>query len=213
MSGIEGNILGIETAIAGGSLTLFRDGIEAASWTGPSDVSRAEYILPAIDSLLSQQSIRPADLWMVAVSTGPGSFTGIRIGIATVLGLRASLGVRIVGLRALEAMAFSALTGDVLTAVPVGRQFICQQRFCGPESKSEPELLSETEFLEGLRHIDAPTVIVHRSLYRNVKNSGTWPFELVDAGGNIARLICLARNSDFARKELQPLFMDRSRVS
>lgn len=58
-----------------------------ADFTGEPDRSHSEKLLATLDSLLGQADIVATDLDMLAVTTGPGSFTGLRVGIATALGL------------------------------------------------------------------------------------------------------------------------------
>ena len=74
-------ILAIESAIAGGSLSLIRGDVELGNWIGRADVSRAEEILVNIDAMLTACGVSKHDLDLIAVSAGPGSFTGIRIGM------------------------------------------------------------------------------------------------------------------------------------
>ena len=75
-------------------------------------VSRAQTLLEDVDALLRQGGARPTDLAALAVGVGPGSFTGVRIGLAVARGLALSLGLRGAGvstLAALEAGAPGAL--------------------------------------------------------------------------------------------------------
>jgi len=125
-----GITLAIESAIAGGSLSLLSNGSELEGWTGNDKVSRAEELLPNIIEILARQGVDRRMISRIAVSLGPGSFTGIRIGIATALGLKNSLNIPCVGMSALEAMAANAnVTGTVIAALPVGRDLICSQVF------------------------------------------------------------------------------------
>lgn len=55
--------------------------------TGPPDRSHSERVIATLDSLLKKADIAPSELDALAVAVGPGSFTGLRVGIATVLGL------------------------------------------------------------------------------------------------------------------------------
>ena len=80
-------LLAIESAIAGGSIALFKDDYIVCGASGGNFVSRAEDLLPRIIDLLGDAGITVGQLKRVAVSLGPGSYTGLRIGIATVMGL------------------------------------------------------------------------------------------------------------------------------
>jgi tRNA threonylcarbamoyladenosine biosynthesis protein TsaB len=69
--------------------------------------TRSAHLLPAIDYLLREAGWRLADLNLIAVGSGPGSFTGIRIGLSTALGLAQSLRVPMAAVSGLDALAFS----------------------------------------------------------------------------------------------------------
>ena len=140
-------VLGIEAAIDGGSLFLTRDANPVDGWTGEGTVSRAEKVLPNIDSLLAKNGLTVRDIDTIAVSVGPGSYTGIRIGIATALGLRMSVGVKLVGMTMLQAISFAFNRGKRLVAVPTGRQFICLQEFKGDVALTNAELIHESNLM------------------------------------------------------------------
>ena len=129
--------LGIETAVAGGSLSLWRGQRELATWTGEDQPVRAEDVLIRIKDLLQRSGIRKDEITKLVVSAGPGSFTGIRVGIATAIGLKDALQVELSSFSILEAMAASVdLTG--ITAIPMGRDAACAQRFVNGIAAGEP---------------------------------------------------------------------------
>lgn len=70
--------------------------LAAASW--PAGYRHGETLLPAIDRLLAERQIARARIAGIVVGTGPGAFTGLRVGIATAKGLAHGLGRPIVGL-------------------------------------------------------------------------------------------------------------------
>jgi tRNA threonylcarbamoyladenosine biosynthesis protein TsaB len=73
--------------------------------------SRAQTLLEDVDALLRQGGAHPSDLDRLAVGVGPGSFTGVRIGLATAQGLALSLGLRGAGVSTLAALAVGAPGG------------------------------------------------------------------------------------------------------
>jgi tRNA threonylcarbamoyladenosine biosynthesis protein TsaB len=77
-------------------------------------VSRASTLLEDVDALLRQAGAHPGDIDALAVGIGPGSFTGIRIGLAAARGLSLALDVPAAGVSTLDALAAGAPT-----AVPV----------------------------------------------------------------------------------------------
>ena len=92
-------ILALETAITGGSMRLLRDSVVIDSMAGNDSLSRAEELLPNISSILSNNAISLEQIGRIAVSVGPGSYTGIRIGMASAMGLSTAIGCNCVGVR------------------------------------------------------------------------------------------------------------------
>lgn len=70
--------------------------------------SRAQTLLEDVDALLRQGGARPGDVAALAVGVGPGSFTGVRVGLATARGLALALGVPVAGVSTLTALAAGA---------------------------------------------------------------------------------------------------------
>ena len=109
-------ILGIDTATRLASVALARGGEVAALAHLDGRSGHASDLLARVDEILTGAGLRPADLAGIAVTIGPGSFTGVRIGMATAKGLAYSLDVPLGGLSTLEALARAALplAGDAL---------------------------------------------------------------------------------------------------
>lgn len=109
---MTGLVLGIETAtVLGGIALVSADGELLGEISLRNHESHSERILPAADWLLKTLGIALRDCAAVAVSQGPGSFTGLRAGIATAKGLAFSLGVPLFGIPTLAALAANAPPG------------------------------------------------------------------------------------------------------
>jgi len=107
-------ILAIDTAttrvvIATGTPGGVADGL--STWT--AGYRHGETLLPSIGRFLGEQNIRRSRLAGIVVGTGPGAFTGLRVGIATAKGLAHGLGIPLVGVSTAEALieAFEAAEG------------------------------------------------------------------------------------------------------
>ena len=100
-------ILAIETATSVQSLALLDGERVLAHHSQDASGSHTKSLIPAIDQLLSSVSFTVSHLEGLAVSIGPGSFTGLRVGLATALGFRLTLGVPIVTVSTLEALAWN----------------------------------------------------------------------------------------------------------
>lgn len=112
-------ILGVDTATSIASVALIEDEVVlgeeiygGAAAPGEAKKNHAEIILPMIRSVLSRASITLANLSGIAVSIGPGSFTGLRIGLATVKGLAYSSTLPVVGVSTLLATAATVAQTD-----------------------------------------------------------------------------------------------------
>ena len=107
-------VLAVDTAAGGCSVALL-DGealvAEQASREANGPVSR---LLPLIDELLARAGLKPSRVDLMAVTRGPGSFTGLRVGLATVQGLALATGVPVVAVSTLEALAFQAAADAVV---------------------------------------------------------------------------------------------------
>jgi tRNA threonylcarbamoyladenosine biosynthesis protein TsaB len=101
-------VLAIDTSDARGSIALRKNGTlaEVIEHSGSEDYS--SWLLKAVNSLLARTGTRFEDLAVLAVSTGPGSFTGLRVGLTSVKALAEVYGKPVVGVSRLEAMAMRA---------------------------------------------------------------------------------------------------------
>jgi len=107
-------ILGIETATAVCGAALVSDGVVLASREVRERNVHAERLLRFVSEVLEEGRLAPGVLDAVAVSVGPGSFTGLRIGLSTAKGLVYATGVPLVGVPTLEALATRlARSGEV----------------------------------------------------------------------------------------------------
>jgi tRNA threonylcarbamoyladenosine biosynthesis protein TsaB len=101
------NLLAIDTSTRTTGLAIY-NGVQVLDelvWTS-QDYHTAE-LAPAIESLLAKSRIKTSDLGALAVAIGPGSFTGLRIGLALAKGLALAQNIPLVGIPTLDAMAAS----------------------------------------------------------------------------------------------------------
>lgn len=123
-------ILSVETATLAGAVALSQGTEIIASLDGDKNTSHSNTLLREIDTLLKRARRDLAEVDLFAVATGPGSFTGLRIGIATVKGLAFTLNRPCVPVPTLEAIAHSAgVCEKVIAVLPAGRGEVFVQMF------------------------------------------------------------------------------------
>ena len=101
-------ILAIDTSATVASAALCENDEPIAVYSQKSGLTHSQTMLPMIRDLMRNSGVTIDDIDMMAVSAGPGSFTGVRIGISTVKGLAFGKNKICVGVSTLEAMAQSA---------------------------------------------------------------------------------------------------------
>jgi tRNA threonylcarbamoyladenosine biosynthesis protein TsaB len=100
-------LLAVETSTRTGALALLEAGVVVAESRVNITVTHGERLLAAIDAVLRSARWQLADVAAFAVALGPGSFTGLRIGLSTVKGLAFATGRPVVGVPTLDALAWS----------------------------------------------------------------------------------------------------------
>jgi tRNA threonylcarbamoyladenosine biosynthesis protein TsaB len=164
-------ILGIETSASQVSVAVGDGTTVRAAFSSERGPRHAETLAPAIATVLDAAGLRPDDLDAVAVSQGPGLFTGLRVGIATAQALALACRVPLVGVPTLDVVAEAArLTERRIVAVTDARRgevfFACfrgappgRPRRCGPDRVATPALL-----VEELSSAAEPVVLVGRGI-------------------------------------------------
>lgn len=132
------NVLALDTATEILSLSAAR-GDAWAALSVQRGLQHSPVLLPAAGRLLGDLEMTVQDLELIVCSIGPGSFTGIRIGLATALGIGHGLGIPVVGVSTLDAMAYSwaAHGGDVFPVIDARRGNIYTARYRGGSRRSE----------------------------------------------------------------------------
>ncbi len=112
-------VLAVDTTTPRGSVAVLSDEAAVLAEARVETASgHSRWLLPAVEALLSGLALEAAALDCFAVTTGPGSFTGLRVGLSSVQGLALASGRPCVGLSALEVLALAA-AGCAETVVAV----------------------------------------------------------------------------------------------
>ena len=116
-------ILAIDTSALTASAAVTEDANILGEISFTCTLNHSQTIMPMIDCLLKGLSLTPSDIDLFACSNGPGSFTGLRIGIGTIKGLAYGTGKSCVGVSTLKALAYNAaLSGKLIAPIMDARR-------------------------------------------------------------------------------------------
>jgi tRNA threonylcarbamoyladenosine biosynthesis protein TsaB len=168
-------VLAVDTSSPGGAVALLRDDDVIVERAGHPGTSHVVQLPGAIADVLAEAALTPKALDLLAVASGPGAFTALRVGLATVQGLAVSLDRPTVGVSSLAAAAwryFDAHPGAVCCAVWLegGRGDVFAAAFRRPGDGSgwplseaaAPTVATPPATLERWRHVlpaDAPLLL------------------------------------------------------
>ena len=149
-------ILSLETSTDVCSVALHNDGELLKDIVVPESQAHAEKLAPAIRQLFTSASLAYADLAAVAITAGPGSYTGLRIGTSTAKGICFAMGLPLIAIQTLELMANQALAMITVKAVlcpmiDARRMEVYCQRFDGRLNALQPaeaKIIEEGSFNE-----------------------------------------------------------------
>jgi tRNA threonylcarbamoyladenosine biosynthesis protein TsaB len=101
------NILAIDSTSISASVAVMTEETLLGEYTVNHPRTHSQKLMPIIQSLLGELEMRVDEMDLIAVSNGPGSFTGIRIGLATAKGLSQPFGIPVIEVPTLVALAFN----------------------------------------------------------------------------------------------------------
>ena len=159
-------ILALESSAVAASAALCEDETLIAQAFQNSGLTHSQTLLPMVEHLLQGCSLTPADLDLIAVAAGPGSFTGLRIGVATAKGLAWAAQRPCAGCSTLESMAWNlaGFSGQVCAAMDARRHQIYNARFqvdgqC-PRRLTPDRAISLDDLVQELAGTQTPQLVV-----------------------------------------------------
>jgi tRNA threonylcarbamoyladenosine biosynthesis protein TsaB len=168
-------VLGIETSTTQGGVAIIGEDRVVCETILNVEVTHSERLLPAVDRALGEARITLEALGGIAVSIGPGSFTGLRIGLSTAKGLAYATGLPLVGVPTLEAMAWT---------LPAARWQICPVLDARKQEVYAALFRHETE---GLRRIMEDAAMAPEDLCRLIRNPTLFLGDGVESYGALLR--------------------------
>lgn len=186
-------ILAIETATRAGSVAIARGENILASRAGDASSSHSQDLIENIDAVLREAGVELSTIDLLAAAIGPGSFTGLRIGLATAKSLAVSLDRRCVGVSTLAAVSHAAGVGERIVALlPAGRGEVFAQMFAVRDDDVRP--------LDEPAHISPNALIAKYGGYPQL----TWAGEGAHAQVELIRSEALAREIDLTAGARDP---------
>jgi tRNA threonylcarbamoyladenosine biosynthesis protein TsaB len=156
-------VLAVETSTLAGGAALLDGGLVVGEYTLDVSLTHSERLMGAIDRLLTDASWTVRDLEGLAVSVGPGSFTGLRIGLSTVKGLALALAIPIAAVPTLDAMAtllpFAALPVCPVLDARKREVYASLYRWDGASMRREWDYLALAP-ADLARRLDEPVIVL-----------------------------------------------------
>lgn len=159
-------ILALESSAKAASCAVLADGVPLASAWQATGLTHSRTLLPMVQDMLRSSELSLVDMDAIAIAAGPGSFTGLRIGLATVKGLSWAAEKPCIGVSTLEGMAYplSHLEGIIVCAMDARRSQIYNAVFLAEGGKltrlREDRAISLEDAAADIREMDGPITIV-----------------------------------------------------
>ena len=159
-------IMAFESSAKAASVALVRDGRLVSQYSQCSGLTHSRTLLPMAEDMLKNAELSLKDVDMYAVAHGPGSFTGIRIGVSTVKGLAWASDKPCVGVSTLEAMAWHGLSagGYICPVMDARRNQVYNALFKIEEGRpirlTDDRPIGLAELSVELRELGAPVLLV-----------------------------------------------------
>ena len=204
---MSGAVLAIDVTGPGGGAALVIDGRADVRLIPPA-VARGRDLVPQIQELLAAHGVTLGSLAGIACAVGPGSFTGIRIGIATAATLAYAAGLPVAAIGSMHGIAAPHAGEDVCVALDARREHVYAARFRGGRLDGGYRHVPATELATELN--EATTVVGDaRTKYpalfgsfAGTEESTVHPESIAELGAN-----AFARGESIAAEELRPLYL------
>ncbi|SDC13065.1 tRNA threonylcarbamoyladenosine biosynthesis protein TsaB [Pelagirhabdus alkalitolerans] len=156
-------ILAIDTSNDAMGIALVKDKQIIASYTSINKNKHSTRLMPAIDRLMKDANIEPSQLSKIAVAIGPGSYTGVRIGLSIAKTMAWSLDIPIVGLSSLKILTLSLTMYDykICPFFDARRGLVFTGLYNSDGTiEIEEQNIKMTDWLDRLATLDVPIVFV-----------------------------------------------------
>lgn len=152
-------ILALDTSNQALAVALVENGQIQADMTLAIKKNHSISLMPTIDFLMQSVGWQPTDLERIVVAQGPGSYTGLRIGVATAKALAYTLGIDLVGISSLQALVPREITGLVVPVIDARRNHVYAGFYENGQSVKSDTYLSFDSLLEEVRGYECVTFV------------------------------------------------------
>ena len=159
-------ILAVDTSATAASVAVAEENKLIGEFSINTALTNSQTLMPMVDELLNNTGLSVNDIDAVAVNAGPGSFTGVRIGVAAVKGIAFPKNLPCVSVSTLESMAYNMLGNDCIVCSVMDAR--CSQVYnalfrvkgCTVTRMTDDRALSLTDLKNELRNINEKVVLV-----------------------------------------------------
>ncbi len=139
------NILSLDTSGPSAGVALMQGGIIVCSVRRMAGVTHSETLMPMVDDVLQYAGISPKEIDLIACVSGPGSFTGVRIGICAAKGMAQALGCKVCEVNALEALVYAhkGFDGAICPVLDARRGQVYCAAFCFADGERPRRILPD----------------------------------------------------------------------
>ncbi len=179
------SILAIDTSTQVSSVAVVSDGKLAAELTMQAKLTHSETLLPHIEEVLGMANQKKEELEGIAVSLGPGSFTGLRIGLATAKAMAYALQLPIVGVPTLRALAwhFPVEGFQLLPMIDAQKGNVYVERYMWEHGKllrkTEVQVLPVEEVIRRTEELPGTVVLMGDVISKRIEGKQTLPMHVM----------------------------------
>ncbi|WP_282926032.1 tRNA (adenosine(37)-N6)-threonylcarbamoyltransferase complex dimerization subunit type 1 TsaB [Helcococcus kunzii] len=205
-------ILSIDTSTMMSSITIMEDNRIIGDYNISQEETHSEMLIPLLKRAVDDLKISLDEIDLFAVASGPGSFTGLRIGMASIKAIAQVFDKPIVGVSTLEAMAFSILNNDSIISLIDARG---KRYYTGMYKwqdnklvKEFEEILKESELFEIIKQKNSVTLVGEAIdvLSDEIKNYENVRLSHPGLNNGIGRNLCVIAKERFENNDLDNYF-------
>lgn len=196
-------VLSIDTSTMMSSIAILEDDNIIGDISISQEQTHSEMLMTLLERLLNDLRLELTDIDLFSVAKGPGSFTGLRIGMTSIKAIAQALDKKIIGVSTLEAMAFSILNGgNVLSIIDARGDRYFAGLFKWSQAKLETvfeELINEKDLIEVISKLDNVTIVGEAisKLSDSIKNDEKVTLSPASLNNGIGKNLCVLGKEKF----------------